>query len=64
MSGEKVPAVEMRLEQWKREVGRELSAMRGHIHRATSLGNQEERSVSLGESVRIGNGSKGFFFRL
>ncbi|KAB5539704.1 hypothetical protein PHYPO_G00092100 [Pangasianodon hypophthalmus] len=42
MDGEKVPAVEMRLEQWKREVGRELSALRGHIDRATSLGNREE----------------------
>ncbi|XP_060773507.1 RNA-binding protein 25 isoform X2 [Neoarius graeffei] len=39
-------AVEMRLEQWKREVGRDLSALRGHINRATSLGNREERFSS------------------
>ncbi|KAK3516517.1 hypothetical protein QTP70_019891 [Hemibagrus guttatus] len=39
---DKVPAVEMKLEQWKREVGRELSALRGHMDRATSLGNREE----------------------
>lgn len=40
--GEKDPGVERRLEQWKREVGRELSSLRGHIDRTTSLGNQEE----------------------
>ncbi|XP_066533213.1 tropomyosin-2 [Hoplias malabaricus] len=40
--GEKDPGAERRLEQWKREVGRELSSIRGHIDRATSLGNQEE----------------------
>ncbi|XP_046691638.1 uncharacterized protein LOC124376540 [Silurus meridionalis] len=39
---EKAPAVETRLEQWKRDVGRELSTLRGHIDRATSLGNREE----------------------
>ncbi|XP_027010933.2 cingulin-like protein 1 isoform X2 [Tachysurus fulvidraco] len=39
---DKVPAVAIRLEQWKREVGRELSALRGHIDRVTSLGNREE----------------------
>ncbi|XP_017311523.1 uncharacterized protein LOC108257899 [Ictalurus punctatus] len=42
MDREKVPVVEMRLEQWKREVGCELSALRGRIDRATSLGNREE----------------------
>lgn len=58
---DKVPAVEMKLEQWKREVGRELSTLRGHMDRATSLGNREERSVALGESVRIAKGGGGFF---
>ncbi|KAI5090452.1 BICD family-like cargo adapter 2 [Silurus meridionalis] len=42
---EKAPAVETRLEQWKRDVGRELSTLRGHIDRATSLGNREERET-------------------
>uniref|UniRef100_A0A8P4KAU1 Epidermal growth factor receptor pathway substrate 15 n=1 Tax=Dicentrarchus labrax TaxID=13489 RepID=A0A8P4KAU1_DICLA len=36
------PGAERRLEQWRREVGRELSSLRGHITRATSLGNLEE----------------------
>ncbi|XP_044216905.1 golgin subfamily A member 8C isoform X2 [Thunnus albacares] len=36
------PGAEMRMEQWRREVGRELSSLRGHITRATSLGNLEE----------------------
>ncbi|XP_029988185.1 uncharacterized protein LOC115418031 [Sphaeramia orbicularis] len=36
------PAAERRMEQWRREVGRELSSLRGHITRATSLGNLEE----------------------
>nr|XP_046247425.1 uncharacterized protein LOC124060460 isoform X2 [Scatophagus argus] len=36
------PEAERRMEQWKREVGRELSSLRGHITRATSLGNLEE----------------------
>uniref|UniRef100_A0A3B1JAH2 Uncharacterized protein n=1 Tax=Astyanax mexicanus TaxID=7994 RepID=A0A3B1JAH2_ASTMX len=45
--GEKDPGVERRLEQWKREVGRELSSLRGHIDRTTSLGNQEEFSSKL-----------------
>ncbi|XP_030289141.1 E3 ubiquitin-protein ligase BRE1A isoform X1 [Sparus aurata] len=36
------PGAERRMEQWKREVGRELSSLRGHITRATSLGNLEE----------------------
>ncbi|XP_068599536.1 coiled-coil domain-containing protein 159 [Brachionichthys hirsutus] len=36
------PGEERRMEQWKREVGRELSSLRGHITRATSLGNLEE----------------------
>ncbi|XP_017543967.1 RNA-binding protein 25 [Pygocentrus nattereri] len=40
--GEKDSGAERRLEQWKREVGRELSSLRGHIDRSTSLGNQEE----------------------
>ncbi|KAM9435610.1 uncharacterized protein Hap1MRO34_001718 isoform 1-T2 [Clarias gariepinus] len=39
---EKIPTVEMRLEQWKREVGCELSALRGHVDRAKSLGSREE----------------------
>ncbi|KAM8889735.1 uncharacterized protein ACB058_011148 [Synchiropus picturatus] len=36
------PGVEKKMEQWRREVGRELSSLRGHIARATSLGNLEE----------------------
>ncbi|XP_033936559.1 myosin-14 isoform X2 [Pseudochaenichthys georgianus] len=36
------PGAESRMEQWRREVGRELSSLRGHITRATSLGNLEE----------------------
>ncbi|XP_040896596.1 general vesicular transport factor p115 isoform X2 [Toxotes jaculatrix] len=36
------PGAERRMEQWRREVGRELSTLRGHITRATSLGNLEE----------------------
>ena len=34
---------ERRMEQWKREIARELSTLRGNITRATSLGNLEER---------------------
>lgn len=30
------------MEQWRREIGHELSTLRGHITRATSLGNLEE----------------------
>ncbi|XP_039896145.1 centrosomal protein of 128 kDa isoform X1 [Simochromis diagramma] len=36
------PGAERRMEQWRREVGRELNSLRGHITRATSLGNLEE----------------------
>ncbi|XP_062251875.1 uncharacterized protein LOC133960983 isoform X2 [Platichthys flesus] len=36
------PGAERMMEQWRREVGRELSSLRGHITRATSLGNLEE----------------------
>ncbi|KAI3368941.1 hypothetical protein L3Q82_025908 [Scortum barcoo] len=36
------PGAERRMEQWRKEVGRELSSLRGHITRATSLGNLEE----------------------
>ncbi|KAM4629329.1 uncharacterized protein ACJ7VT_001672 isoform 2-T2 [Polymixia lowei] len=36
------PGAERMMEQWRREVGRELSTLRGHITRATSLGNLEE----------------------
>ncbi|KAL2089485.1 hypothetical protein ACEWY4_014173 [Coilia grayii] len=36
------PGVERRMEEWKREVTRELSSLRGHINRTTSLGNLEE----------------------
>ncbi|XP_029355425.1 general vesicular transport factor p115 [Echeneis naucrates] len=36
------PGADIRIEQWRREVGRELSSLRGHITRATSLGNLEE----------------------
>ncbi|CAL8254635.1 unnamed protein product [Merluccius merluccius] len=36
------PGTERMMEQWRREIGRELSTLRGHITRATSLGNLEE----------------------
>lgn len=36
------PGTERRMENWKREVGRELSSLRGHITTAMSLGNLEE----------------------
>ncbi|XP_064189667.1 leucine zipper putative tumor suppressor 2 isoform X1 [Anguilla rostrata] len=36
------PGAERRMENWKREVGRELSSLRGHIDRAVSLTHQEE----------------------
>ncbi|XP_041967529.1 ERC protein 2 [Alosa sapidissima] len=36
------PGVESRMEEWKREVTRELSSLRGHVNRTTSLGNLEE----------------------
>lgn len=42
------PGAERRMEQWRREVGRELSSLRGHITRATSLGNLEERCIRGG----------------
>ncbi|XP_014072278.2 RNA-binding protein 25 isoform X1 [Salmo salar] len=41
-SGMTSPEVERRMEQWRREVGRELSTLRRHITRATSQGNLEE----------------------
>lgn len=40
------------MEQWKREVGRELNSLRGHITRATSLGNLEERCIRGGAGGR------------
>ncbi|XP_074492024.1 uncharacterized protein LOC141768039 [Sebastes fasciatus] len=40
------PGAERRMEQWRREVGRELSSLRGHISRATSLGNLDESFTS------------------
>nr|XP_054590425.1 general vesicular transport factor p115 [Nothobranchius furzeri] len=40
------PGLEQRMEQWRREVGRELSSLRGHVKQATSLGNLE-KSVSI-----------------
>ncbi|XP_058612390.1 coiled-coil domain-containing protein 157 isoform X2 [Onychostoma macrolepis] len=36
------PGPDRRIEQWKREMDRELSSLRGQINRATTLGNQEE----------------------
>ncbi|XP_034036278.1 myosin heavy chain, non-muscle [Thalassophryne amazonica] len=36
------PGAERRMEQWRREVERELSSLRGHITRVTSLGNLDE----------------------
>ncbi|XP_028300143.1 uncharacterized protein LOC114461870 isoform X2 [Gouania willdenowi] len=38
------PGVERKMEQWRREVGRELGSLRGHITRATSLGNLDGSS--------------------
>ncbi|XP_063056733.1 dynactin subunit 1 [Engraulis encrasicolus] len=40
--GRMSPDVERRMEEWKREVTRELSSLRGHVNRSTSLGNLEE----------------------
>lgn len=40
------------MELWRKEVGRELSSLRGHINRATSLGNLEERCI-WGWSCRL-----------
>ena len=37
------PGTEQMMEQWRREIGRELSTLRGHITRAASLSNLEER---------------------
>uniref|UniRef100_A0AAV2KXW3 Epidermal growth factor receptor pathway substrate 15 n=1 Tax=Knipowitschia caucasica TaxID=637954 RepID=A0AAV2KXW3_KNICA len=34
---EQGPGAERRMEQWRREVGRELSSLRGHVTRTTSL---------------------------
>ncbi|XP_043075261.1 chromosome partition protein Smc isoform X2 [Puntigrus tetrazona] len=36
------PGQDRRIEQWKREMDRELSSLRGQVNRATTLGNQEE----------------------
>ncbi|XP_067274268.1 tropomyosin [Pseudorasbora parva] len=36
------PGPDRRIEQWKREMDRELSSLRAQINRATTLGNQEE----------------------
>uniref|UniRef100_A0A672TAX8 ERC protein 2-like n=1 Tax=Sinocyclocheilus grahami TaxID=75366 RepID=A0A672TAX8_SINGR len=36
------PGPDRRIEQWKREMDRELSSLRGQINSATTLGNQEE----------------------
>lgn len=42
------PGVDRGREQWGRDVGQELSSLRGHITRAASLGNPEERCVRHG----------------
>ncbi|XP_028259491.1 trichohyalin isoform X2 [Parambassis ranga] len=42
LRGGQSPGAERRMELWRKEVGRELSSLRGHINRATSLGNLEE----------------------
>lgn len=47
------PGTERRMENWKREVGRELSSLRGHITTAMSLGNLEERCD--GDGALAGN---------
>ncbi|KAK7151217.1 hypothetical protein R3I93_012225 [Phoxinus phoxinus] len=36
------PGPDRRIEQWKREMDREMSSLRAQINRATTLGNQEE----------------------
>ena len=43
MRRDQSPGTERMMEQWRREIGRELSTLRGHITRATSLSNLEER---------------------
>ncbi|XP_071010361.1 cingulin-like protein 1 [Oncorhynchus clarkii lewisi] len=45
-SGMTSPEVERRMDQWRRDVGRELSTLRRHITRATSQGNLEESFCS------------------
>lgn len=51
------PGTERRMENWKREVGRELSILRGQITATMSLGNLEERcdgdGALLTELVKI-----------
>lgn len=42
------PGVDRRTEQWRREVGHELSSLRGHISRTVLLGNPEERCLCNG----------------
>ncbi|XP_056459351.1 putative golgin subfamily A member 8I [Gadus chalcogrammus] len=42
MRRDQSPGTERMMEQWRREIGRELSTLRGHITRATSLSNLEE----------------------
>lgn len=43
LKGIQSPGTERRMEQWRREIGEELNSLRGHITRASSLGNLEER---------------------
>ncbi|XP_068449168.1 general vesicular transport factor p115 [Clinocottus analis] len=40
------PGAEVKMEQWRREVGRELSSLRGQVARAVSPGNVEESFTS------------------
>uniref|UniRef100_A0A3P8VBY9 Cingulin-like protein 1 n=1 Tax=Cynoglossus semilaevis TaxID=244447 RepID=A0A3P8VBY9_CYNSE len=42
LKGIQSPGTERRMEQWRREIGEELNSLRGHITRASSLGNLEE----------------------
>lgn len=52
------PGVDRRMEQWGREVGHELSSLRGHITRASFLGNPEERYLRHNPLGRKGGGQK------
>ncbi|KAM9761299.1 uncharacterized protein ACNS7B_003779 isoform 2-T5 [Menidia menidia] len=49
------PGVERRMEQWRKEVGRELSSLRGHIAQVTSHGSLEESFSSKLRREELGH---------
>lgn len=52
------PGAERRMEQWRREVGRELSSLREDLTSATSLCNLEERCYCNTELLKMSNSSR------